>query len=218
MAADYPPAPWHLSGEMFGVWMKIPARHVPADFRPERIKTTQRDGGVLVAVYLVEYRDPGMLSYREFLVAAMLPKATYPSQASIRRIWVDSSESLAGGRELWDIPKRMAKFDIDYGVSCRGTVMADGAELVSYRFVPRLTLPGRVPFHTVNVQESLREEDVRIRRTRSLFRTRIQTGKGELSVPEDSELAFLRHGVPKLHLGLRDFRATFGQKSVLGLS
>jgi acetoacetate decarboxylase len=217
MAVDYPPAPWHLTGEMFGLWTKIPAKHVPADFRPERIRTTQRDGSVLVAAYVIDYRDPGMLAYRELVVSAILPKMTYPSQASIRRIWVDSPESLAGGRELWDIPKRLAKFDVEYGVSCRGTVFADGAELASYRFVPRLTLPGQLPFHLVTVQESLGEDDIRIRRTRSLFRARLQIGKGELEVPEDSELAFLRHGIPKMHVGLRSFRATFGQKTRLGV-
>ncbi len=74
-----------------------------------------------------------------------------------------------------------------------------------------------MPFHQVTVQESLREDDVRIRRTRSLFRTRMQIGTGELHVPDDSELAFLKHGTPKLHAGLRDFRATFGQKSTLRL-
>jgi hypothetical protein len=178
---------------------------------------------MLVAAYMVEYQEPGMLSYREFIVAAMLPELTYPSRASIRRIWVDSPESLAGGRELWDIPKRMAKFDFDYadggGKACRGSVLAeDGTEIVSYRFTPRLTLPGRIPFHQVSVQESLREDDVRIRRTRSLFRTRIQIGSGELHVPDGSELSFLRHGTPKVHAGLRDFRATFGQKSTLHLA
>jgi hypothetical protein len=212
--ATYPAAPWFLHAEMFGTWIKLPARHVPQDFRREGFEFARRDGSIMVAVYFVDYPAGGVLSYREMLVAAIMPKLTYPSRSSIRRIWVDSPASMAGGRELWDIPKRLADFEFDYGSRFNGTISVEGRELASYRFAPKLKIPGRWAFHINTVQESLLENDLKVRRTRSLFRARMQTGTGELTVPEDSELAFLRHGEPVMHAALRDCRATFGQKSV----
>lgn len=83
-------------------------------------------------VALVSYEEPSPLTYHELLVARTT-KAKSAGSASDRRpdakgkgavtitdIWVDSEASLAGGRELWAIPKQRCDFDMES--SFRGPV------------------------------------------------------------------------------------------------
>src|SRR5215213_10748237 len=90
----YPAAPWHMHGQL---WLSL--------FRVRTGDHPDRDPGVY-GVALVKYEQPSPLTYGELLVAHMVKTGGRPAKAvSITDIWVDSPASVAGGRELWAIPK-----------------------------------------------------------------------------------------------------------------
>ncbi len=112
---SYPEPPWDLQGEMIVV---------PARVHPRQI------GGVLLA----DYRS-GILSYRELIVFS---KAT-PRGMVVSHIYVDSPESMRGGREIWGLPKELAEFDYDGRTF---TARQNGDTLLHARIRRR---PGRIP-------------------------------------------------------------------------
>jgi hypothetical protein len=203
----YPPAPWSLRGEMFIALVRMPAGTVPDSIRPAGIRLGRPDRGMMLAVAFVNYREGGVLAYRELLVATTSATMT---AGTILKIWVDSPESVAGGRALWYIPKELAEFRYETDRGFAGTVLVDGREAASYTFTPKFTVPGRWRMPNTVVQE----RGGVVRRTKSSLRARLQLGSGTLEVPEDSPVAFLRHGKVVRHVAMRDLSARFGIKSV----
>lgn len=84
---DYPPPPWQLNGELI---------IVPALVKPRAL------GGAM----LVDYRS-GTLVYRELIVFS---HATARGMV-VSHIYVDDEQSLAGGHEVWGLPKELAQFE-----------------------------------------------------------------------------------------------------------
>ena len=98
----YPDAPWHMLGSL---WVTV--------FRLRHDVDALRPRGVYGAAF-VSYGEGSPLTYSELLVARALPKSTgRAGQVSITDIWVDSPASVAGGRELWAIPKGLCDFELD---------------------------------------------------------------------------------------------------------
>jgi hypothetical protein len=133
----YPPAPWHMHGQL---WLSL--------FRVREGDHPDREPGVY-GVALVKYEEPSPLTYGELLVAHQHEKAV-----TITDIWVDSPASVAGGRALWAIPKDLCDFTVD--IKARGpltraswSTSLDGVPIASARFsdvsraVPRLPFKGR---------------------------------------------------------------------------
>jgi acetoacetate decarboxylase len=65
----------------------------------------------LYGAALVSYEQGSPLTYLELLVARLLDARA--RQVRITDIWVDSAESMAGGRSLWAIPKDLAELELD---------------------------------------------------------------------------------------------------------
>src|SRR5215475_391208 len=207
MANPYPPAPWTVRAEMHGAMLKMPPGSIPADVLPAGIDVLRRDGSAVLSAVWWDYRQGGTLVYREFLVATL---SRDPRVGTILQIWVDSEQSMVAGRELWYIPKELAEFSFDHGTGFSAAMRVGGREVVSYRFTPRWTVPGRWPAKVVTVQE----QDGTVRRTTGSYRCRFQTGRGELVIPADSEVAFLRRGRPVRHIAMLEVTGRFGVRSV----
>jgi hypothetical protein len=94
----YPPSPWELAGDL---WLSL--------FRVSGVPG--RPDGVYGAAF-VRYTEPGQLAYDELLVARVA-RGPDGRGASVTDIWVDSVASMAGGRDLWAIPKDLCDFDHD---------------------------------------------------------------------------------------------------------
>jgi len=93
----YPDAPWDMVGQLWLSLFRVPA---PVDdLRPAGIH----------GVAFVRYEEGSPLTYSELLVARPVANA-HGRRVSISDIWVDSPASVAGGRELWAIPKLLAEF------------------------------------------------------------------------------------------------------------
>ena len=202
--SDYPPAPWVLRGQAnFSVLavrsQSLPS--VPAGFTPLRI-----GGFGLVLAGWVDYQDGSILRYGE-LLAAVAGRWAGGISATVTHMWVDSPASRAGGRELWGYPKELASFEL--AIDPSGTARAcdpDGAELARGTFSARLTWPWRLSIGGGTVQPL----DGRLVEVRARFGSRPALGRGSISAPPDSPLAFVNGARTLLSLGLQDFEFTFG--------
>lgn len=97
----YPPPPWDLVGQLYLSLFRL------ADDVDEL-----RPAGVYGAAF-VSYEEPGSLAYSELLVARPVKTRERGRRVSITDIWVDSPASMAGGRELWGIPKDLCDFTLE---------------------------------------------------------------------------------------------------------
>ena len=99
-APDFPTAPWAMQGQLWLSLFRVP--HAVDELRP---------AGVYGAAF-VSYEPGSVLTYSELLVARPVP-GEVRGRVEITDIWVDSPASMAGGRELWAIPKGLCDFTLD---------------------------------------------------------------------------------------------------------
>ena len=83
-------------------------------FRLSRGVDEFRPAGTYGAAF-VSYEPGSPLTYSGLLVARLVPTEQHGKCVSITDIWVDSPASVAGGRELWAIPKGLCDFDLETG-------------------------------------------------------------------------------------------------------
>jgi hypothetical protein len=98
---SYPAAPWRMVGSLWLTLFRL--RHPVDDLRP---------AGVYGAAF-VSYEEGSPLTYSELLVARPVATQAHGRRVTITDIWVDSPASVAGGRELWAIPKGLCDFTLD---------------------------------------------------------------------------------------------------------
>jgi hypothetical protein len=114
----YPPAPWQLGGWGVATIGFVDAAAVQATVpRGVRVITLAR-GKTLGGLFFLSY-DRGSLAYRELNVAAALVRVGTRLAFWLPRLYVDSAASLAGGKDIWAVPKERARFDVvhDIGVT-----------------------------------------------------------------------------------------------------
>ena len=97
---SYPSAPWHMVGSL---WLTL--------FRVRGRVDELRPAGVYGAAF-VSYEEGSPLTYCELLVARPVSTEADGRRVTITDIWVDSPASVAGGRELWGIPKELCDFEL----------------------------------------------------------------------------------------------------------
>ncbi len=130
----YPEAPWNMTGQL---WLSL--------FRVRAGDHPDREPGVY-GVALVKYEEPSPLTYGEILVARQYNKAV-----NITDIWVDSIQSVHGGRDLWAIPKDLCNFSLtvtEKGPLTRAlwTAELDGVPIVTASFADVSRAVPRLPF------------------------------------------------------------------------
>ena len=97
----YPAAPWQMVGSL---WLSL--------FRLSEDVDELRPAGVYGAAF-VSYEEGSPLTYSELLVARPVKSDEHGRRVTITDIWVDSPASVAGGRELWAIPKGLCDFTLE---------------------------------------------------------------------------------------------------------
>ncbi|HMR79618.1 MAG TPA: acetoacetate decarboxylase family protein [Polyangiaceae bacterium] len=108
---DYPEPPWHMHGFAVMRPVVVLASEIAV---PSELEVVQRAGRATGLLAYVEYRVPSALAYRElaFLPCMVRPRGERrPLGHFVAAMYVDSEASVAGGRNLWGLPKRLAKFE-----------------------------------------------------------------------------------------------------------
>lgn len=107
---DFPHPPWRLAGcallrlqlmplNLATVWVPSPLKVVPV-----------LPGHTLGAFFLAQYRAGSTLQYHELIVAPAIARYGTWLGAWVSHIYVDSELSVAGGKEIWALPKQLAQF------------------------------------------------------------------------------------------------------------
>jgi acetoacetate decarboxylase len=200
---DYPAAPWAMRGSM---WLTV--------FRLGRGVDEVRPAGIYGAAF-VDYTEGSPLTYGELLVARLMRRDEGRGRAvTITDIWVDSPASVAGGRELWAIPKGLCDFELES--SRRGPVTSTDwsasfgrTPIASASFTDVSRLAPRVPFKQATYQPELPEgggeKAAGMRGTAKAL-----PGRARWDFAADGPLGYLRGATQLASLRLTDFRLSFG--------
>ncbi|HVL59273.1 MAG TPA: acetoacetate decarboxylase family protein [Burkholderiaceae bacterium] len=180
----YPSAPWRLRGDaalhVQPVAAAAAARFVPPSFAIVPIAP----GLTLGAVGLAEYGAGSTLRYRELLVVAALVRHRGKLGAWISHIYVDEPRSQDAGREIWGLPKEIARFDDD--LDARTTVWR-GATPLCVMTRPSAAATLRLPLFA----PVLSLLDRRALWFQGVGSARCRIGRSEIHVPAHSPLAEL---------------------------
>jgi hypothetical protein len=195
----YPPEPWHLRGRMYLSVFGVPRATLPP--LPAGVRPVTVAGRAIVGAAWVRYEPGGTLSYRELLSAVLVRGRGLG--VTIVDIWVDDVRSRDGGRELWGIPKELARISMERD----GAVGAAGAPIAEARIRAR-RWPGTWPFAFTVIQEyggGLRRSPVRGRAAAGAAVARWQ-------VEPEGPLGYLAGRKPVWSVALHDFRLRFGRR------
>ncbi|WP_051551288.1 acetoacetate decarboxylase family protein [Nocardioides sp. URHA0020] len=199
----YPAAPWAMVGQL---WLSI--------FRLREGVDELRPAGTYGAAF-VSYEPGSPLTYSELLVARLVPTEHHGRCVSITDIWVDSPASVAGGRELWAIPKGLCDFQLD--TSHRGPLSSTtwSASLgrrpiatASFTDVTR-AIP-RVPFTGTTWQPGIDDTDGEERTAVLRGSAKAFPARGRWDFAPDGPLGWMRGARQLASFRQADFRMSFG--------
>lgn len=200
----YPPKPWRLEGVIHASAWLVPRTSLEG-FLPDGIAPVGVGGKALVVTGWAEYGPGSILEYRELLCAAAV-RSGKGFGLSVTHIWVDHPSSMAGGRELWGVPKQLARFTNATSLASGGEAWDETGPIASLAFEQTVSLPGtwRVPLRAV---QSLRGG---IAATKLRVGGRASLGRATWRFAEAGPLAFLSGHRPLLSARLSPAALSFG--------
>jgi hypothetical protein len=186
----YPEPPWQMHG--FAVMCPVISRAADLEL-PPALEPVVAAGRATGMIGYVEYLPPSPLSYHELIW--MPCQVRFRSSGGlvrrgyyVARMYVDDEATLAGGREIWGLPKTLAKFvRTDDRVSVRAN---DGTDLeLSFRGLgPRF--PAKTRVTTLQAPEG----DPEVIRFRGSFDSRARVATLRVSRIEDAHPAWRSFG------------------------
>ena len=199
----YPRPPWHLTGQLFLTLFQLSEPVDPA-----------RPAGLWGAAF-VRYDEPSPLTYSELLVARPVPVPGRRLRlASVTDIWVDSPASMAGGRELWAIPKELCDFDMESVrrgpvTSTEWSATVEHRPIAEARFTDVSRAALRSPFWAETWQPGLDDTDGADRTATFRGTSKVLPCRGRWDFAADGPLGWLRGARPLASFRMADFRMTF---------
>lgn len=113
MTMTYPPAPWRLQGFAIQCLNLVDSK-VAKDFIPSQLEIVSLlPGKTLGGIYISSYKPGSLVEYNELIVVPGYVRYQGKTGFWISHIYVDNEDSVAGGREIWGLPKEMAEFSWD---------------------------------------------------------------------------------------------------------
>jgi acetoacetate decarboxylase len=193
MLMIYPPAPWRLKGNGLQTLHLVDIDRI-RPFVPAHLKIFSCfPGKTLGGIYVGIYEEGSTLQYSELIAVPALIQEQGRIGVWISHIYVDNPDSVAGGREIWGLPKELAQFTWEgAGVIVR----QDDRPLCRLRSawqLPAIEHPVQVPaFSLIN----------RLSHFAGKGKVRWQGAGVELYIPPASPLAALGLGQPLLGVRL----------------
>lgn len=211
---SYPSAPWELKGYAIQTIMQLVDIDKVRPLIPPELKIVSIwPGKTLGGVYISSYSAGSVMEYNELIIVAAMVNYSGKLGSWISHIYVDNSDSVAGGREIWGLPKEMAEFTWQKGNPNHVIVRQDDRLLCQLTYSqPSWGLP--VPL-TGTVFSSL---DNNLMLFKGEFSSRIRLVTGELDIPNESPFAGLNLTRPWLTIYCDDLRLLAGAPTVLGRS
>lgn len=188
---SYPQAPWLLKGYAVQTLHLVNIDQVRRLIPPELEIISIWPGKTLGNIYLSNYGSGSVIEYSELIVIPAFVSYQGKFGAWISHIYVDNIDSMAGGQEIWGLPKQLAEFTWEPGKSV--TVCQQNQKLCSLKFNQQ-TLAWR---QQLNVSTfSAMSDDLLV------FTSKLNSLFGfigsELEVPTESSFAGIGLGKPFL--------------------
>ncbi len=111
----YPQAPWTLKGYAISTVHLVDVDKVRHLIPSELNIISVLPGKTLSVVYVSHYGSGSVLEYSELIVAPAVVGYQGKIGGWVSHIYVDNPDSVAGGREIWGLPKEMAEFTWENG-------------------------------------------------------------------------------------------------------
>lgn len=208
---SYPPAPWTLQGQAIQTLQPVDAEQARLEVPAELQIISVWPGKTLGGVYIAAYGPGSVLEYSELIVVAALVNCSGKVGCWISHIYVDNSESVAGGREIWGLPKELAHFTWEGSEQRRVTVCQADRQLCTLLYNPQpwgwrqeFTVPG---FSTLGTHLLLFTGNVE---------SRVGPTRARLEVPEGSPFAALGFGQPWLALSCEGLNLVANAPQLVG--
>lgn len=188
---SYPPAPWNLAGyslqglHLLDIDQVRP--YVPSDLNIFSVFPGKTLGGV----YVASYGTGSILEYNELIVVSALIWEGGQIGSWISHIYVDHPDSIAGGREIWGLPKQEAQFIWSLGETPFVQVK-QGEQLLC-----TLSSHGQLPGWQQSLAApafGLLNRQLLVFEAEATFK--LQFAQVELTVPDESVLSGLKLGQP----------------------
>src|SRR4051794_502443 len=106
----YPSAPWRLQGFAVQTLHLVDNAQARSFVPPDLDIVSVLPGKTLGIMYLASYGRGSVLSYNELIIVPALTRYRKNVGVWISHIYVDHPDSIAGGREIWGLPKELAQF------------------------------------------------------------------------------------------------------------
>ncbi|GAB4227855.1 MAG: acetoacetate decarboxylase family protein [Elainellaceae cyanobacterium] len=118
----HPAAPWTLQGQAIVSLHAVDVNRV-RPFLPPGLEAVQiLPGKMLGGIYVSTYGDGSVLKYNELIAFCGPIRCGDRLGSWVTHIYVDDPTSVAGGRNIWGLPKQMADFQWTKGDQSQATV------------------------------------------------------------------------------------------------
>ncbi|MBE9228464.1 acetoacetate decarboxylase family protein [Phormidium sp. LEGE 05292] len=208
---SYPTAPWTLKGYAVQTVQLVDIERSRPLIPQELEIFSVWPGKTIGGVYLSSYKLGSVLQYNELIVVAGMVSYAGKIGAWISHIYVDNSDSVAGGREIWGLPKELAEFTWLTEEESSVIVRQEDKELCSLTYTkPSLALPVSLalPIFGSSISDFLL--------FKGEFAYRVGLVNGKLQVPTESPFGSLNLGQPWLTAYCDDLRLVVNAPEVVG--
>ncbi|MGM3309645.1 acetoacetate decarboxylase family protein [Anabaena sp. WFMT] len=209
----YPTAPWKLEGYAIQTLHLVDIKQA-VPFVPSELEIVSLlPGKTLAGTYVSSYEAGSLLEYNELIVFPAFVRYQGYIGVWISHIYVDNEDSVAGGREIWGLPKEIAEFSGDnHG---KVSVKQNQRELyqLSYKKdLLSLSTWWQQEFKG-NAFGGLGSELLYFQNN---FKSQISLLKANLEIPQHSPFASLHLGQPWLTVKLQKLELLAGVPKLLG--
>ncbi len=199
----YPAAPWQMVGSL---WLSLFKLNTGVD--------ELRPAGIYGAAF-VSYEEGSPLTYSELLVARPIKSPEHGRRVSITDIWVDSPASVAGGRELWAIPKGLCDFTFESSHTgpvsrTEWSASLERRSIASARFTDVSRVAPRLPFRGGTWQPGIDDTHGEERTATLKGSSKTLPARGVWDFNADGPLGWLRGARPLASFRQAAFRMSFG--------
>jgi acetoacetate decarboxylase len=182
----YPPAPWSLKGFALQSLRLVDSARAQAFVPPPLQIVSVLPGKTLGVLYVASYGPESVLSYNELIVAPALTCYRKHIGFWISHIYVDHPDSIAGGREIWGLPKQLAQFTWQLGEPGQVTVRQNEQLLCALHSTSQRRLWRQWLF-----VPALSMLDTKLLWFKGAITAQVGFGKGRVDVPSTSPFAAL---------------------------
>lgn len=207
----YPQAPWILQGYALQTLQLLDINRVRSLVPSELEIISVWPGKTVGGVYLSSYGSGSVLEYSELIVIAALVSYKGKFGGWVSHIYVDNPDSVAGGREIWGLPKELAEFTWEKGKQERVTVRQGNRLLCRFSYNQQSfgwqQWLGASSFSTIDSNLLLFPAELD---------SRLGLVGSNLDVPAESPFASLDLGQPWLTVHCDQMRLVVNAPEVLG--